>query len=172
MTTENNKQGFEFDPNQQKKPQETNHLSSGNQQSEGYQGSSNATSQQSQPASSVQATTSKMQQPLPNSGGILAMGIISLVLFCCCYGVISIVLAIIALILSSKAQREYMQNPDLYTYSSYKNMRAGRVTAIIGLCLAAVIIIIMVIALASGLDVLNTKDALHEIEQAWESTGY
>ncbi|MEA3448401.1 MAG: CCC motif membrane protein [Bacteroidota bacterium] len=171
MTTENNKQGFEFDPNK-KESQEPNHSQSGNQQSENYQGSTNAKSQQSQASPSVEKPTSKMQQPLPNSGGILAMGIISLVLFCCCYGAISIVLAIIALILSSKAQREYLQNPDLYTYSSYKNMRAGRVTAIIGLCLAAVIVIIMVIALASGLNVLNTKEAIHEIEQAWESTGY
>ncbi len=169
MSTENNKQGFEFDPNN-KESHETNHAESGNRQSSGYHGNQ-TTGQPIQPQPSSQQS-SKMQQPLPNSGGILAMGILSLVLFCCFYGAISIVLAIIALVLASKAQREYYQNPDLYTISSYKNMRAGRVTAIIGLCLAGLIIILMLIALALGINVLNTKEAMHEIEQAWESTGY
>ncbi len=171
MAPENNKQGFEFDPGK-KESQAPDYATSGSQQSQGYQGKSNTVNQPSQTVTSAQQTATNMQQPLPNSGGILAMGIISLVLFCCCYGIISIVLAIIALVLSSKAQREYMQNPDLYTYSSYKNMKAGRVTAIIGLCLAALMIVFLAIALASGLNVFSTEEALQQIEQAWESTGY
>ncbi|MGM0649946.1 MAG: CCC motif membrane protein [Bacteroidota bacterium] len=170
MSTENNKQGFEFDPKQNESRQ-TNHAESGERQSSGYQGNQSS-GQPAQVQSATQQPVTTMQQPLPNSGGILAMGIISLVLFCCCYGIISIVLAIIALVLASKAQREYMQNPDLYTISSYKNMRAGRVTAIIGLCLAALVIFIMLIVLISGINVFSTEEAIREFEQAWESTGY
>ncbi|MFW5805056.1 MAG: CCC motif membrane protein [Bacteroidales bacterium] len=170
MSDKNNKQGFDFDPKKNEANQ-TNFTESSSRQSSGYQGSQQGSLGSQAQESSAEAPKT-MQQPLPNSGGILAMGIISLVLFCCCYGIISIVLAIIALVLSSKAQREYMQNPDLYTYSSYKNMKAGRVTAIIGLCLAALMIVFLAIALASGLNVFSTEEALQQIEQAWESTGY
>jgi len=161
MDSENTRnKGFEFDPESEK---EKNTGTTTNQ-STGYQGSGNTSKQTPQ--------ESKMQQPLPNSGGILAMGIISIVLFCCCYGIISVALGIIALILAARANKIYRQNPDAFTVSSYKNMKAGQVTAIIGLSLAALIIVFMLIMLASGMNILNTQEALKEFEQAWESTGY
>jgi len=109
---------------------------------------------------------------LPNSGGILAMGILSIALFCCCYGGVSLVLGIIALVMSSKANRVYLEDQDMYTEGSYKNMKAGRVTAIIGLVLAGIMVIVGIVAIASGLNILSTQEALHEFEQVWESTGY
>ncbi|MFP4664018.1 MAG: CCC motif membrane protein [Bacteroidales bacterium] len=166
MNNENTNQGFEFNPKQSEdKPNEETIPQQGHEsQSSGYQGH--------QATSSTGSPKPVMQQPLPNSGGILAMGIISIVMFCCCYGGISLILGIIALVLSSKANRLYMKNPELYTESSYKNMKAGRVTAIIGLSLAALMMIIGIIALASGLNILSTQEALQEFERAWESTGY
>lgn len=161
MDSENTtNKGFEFDPEKEKQ-RATGDTAN---QSTGYEGDGNMTKATPQNA--------KMQQPLPNSGGILAMGIISIVLFCCCYGIISVALGIIALILAAKANKVYKQNPEAFTISSYKNMKAGQVTAIIGLSLAGLMIIFLLIMVASGINILSTQEALKEFEQAWESTGY
>jgi len=85
-----------------------------------------------------------MQQQLPNTTGILVMGIISIAT-CWCYGVVGITLGIISLILASKAKQLYINNPGLYSESSYKNMNAGRICAIIGLSLSALYIIIVIV---------------------------
>ena len=85
-----------------------------------------------------------MQQQLPNATGILVMGIISIAT-CWCYGVVGITLGIISLVLASKAKQLYINNPGLYSESSYKNMNAGRICAIIGLSLSALYIIVVVV---------------------------
>ncbi len=166
MNQENTNQGFEFDPKENKSQAESAKGTTGGteQQSTGYQGQTNKPE--------IDPGKNKMQQPLPNSGGILAMGILSIALFCCCYGGVSLVLGIIALVMSSKANRVYLEDPDMYTEGSYKNMKAGRVTAIIGLVLAGIMVIVGIVAIASGLNILSTQEALHEFEQVWESTGY
>lgn len=87
------------------------------------------------------------QQPLPNATAVLVLGIISLV-GCFCYGIIGLVLGIIALVLSGKAARLYTSNPSLYTEASFKNMKAGKVCAIIGTCLSAAYFIFLVIWIA------------------------
>jgi len=89
---------------------------------------------ESKELSQSQSTPNKIQ--LPNSTGVLVMGILSIVCFCCIpLGVISLVLGIISLILGNKALNLYTQNPELYTYDSYKNTKGGRVCGIIGLSL-------------------------------------
>lgn len=162
MDTENTtNKGFEFDPEKNQKSESNFNAEN---QSQGYQGT--------EKASVKPESKQMMQQTLPNSGGILAMGIISIVFFCCCYGGISIVLSIVALALASKANKMYQENPQAFTLKSYKNMKAGQVTAIIGLSLAGLIMIIMIIVVASGINILSTEEALKEFENAWESTGY
>ncbi|KAA5533576.1 hypothetical protein F0919_13635 [Taibaiella lutea] len=84
------------------------------------------------------------RQELPNATAVLVLGIISLV-GCFCYVVPGLTCSIIALVLASSAKRTYLNNPDLYTEGSYKNLNAGRVCAIIGLSLAAVGVLIMII---------------------------
>lgn len=84
------------------------------------------------------------QQPLPNAGGILAMGIISIAV-CWCYGIFGIALGIISLILGNKAIKLYKENPSQYSESSYKNVNAGRICGIIGLCLSGLYIVFLVI---------------------------
>jgi M penetrans paralogue family 26 len=84
------------------------------------------------------------QQQLPNATAVLVLGIISIV-GCFCYGIIGIVLGIIALVLSSKANKIYNENPGLYNEVSYKNMKAGRVCAIIGTCLSSLYLVIIII---------------------------
>ncbi|MGZ3899570.1 MAG: CCC motif membrane protein [Bacteroidia bacterium] len=83
-------------------------------------------------------------QPVPNSVGALVLGILSIV-FCWCYGLLAIILGIIAIVLANQGEKLYKVNPQAYTISSYKNMKAGKICGIIGLCLGAVYLIIVVI---------------------------
>src|SRR5215216_3561157 len=78
--------------------------------------------------------------PLPNATAVLVLGILSIV-FCWCYGIIGIVLGVIALILSGKDRKLYDANPTAYSLSSFNNLKAGRVCGIIGLCLSALYMI-------------------------------
>ncbi|MFC4211545.1 CCC motif membrane protein [Pedobacter lithocola] len=73
-------------------------------------------------------------QNLPNSTIVLVLGILSIA-FCCCYGILGLIPAIIALVLSKKDKALYNANPSIYSLSSYKNLNAGRICAIIGLIL-------------------------------------
>jgi len=87
------------------------------------------------------------QQQLPNATAVLVLGIISIV-GCFCYGLVGLILGIIALVLSGKANTLYQQNPANYTESSLKNLKAGRICAIIGTCLSALYFVILVIYIA------------------------
>src|ERR1041385_6787657 len=79
------------------------------------------------------------QQPLPNSTAVLVLGVISIV-GCFCYGIIGLLLGIIAVVLGSKATKMYNEKPALYTEASCKNMKAGKICGIVGQSRAAVYI--------------------------------
>ena len=66
----------------------------------------------------------QMQRPLPNATAVLVLGILGIV-FTCCYGG-GLILSIIALVLYGKDKNLYVANPALYTESSFKNMKAGK----------------------------------------------
>jgi hypothetical protein len=87
------------------------------------------------------------QVPVPNSGAVLTLGIISIAL-CWCYGIVALVCGIIALVLGNKSLALYKSNPNNYTLSSYNNLKAGRVCAIIGLCLSALMLIYVIVVFA------------------------
>jgi len=87
------------------------------------------------------------QQQLPNSTAVLVLGIISIV-GCFCYGIIGLILGIIALVLAGKAKKIYDQNPALFSEASFKNMKAGKICAIIGLCLSACYLIFFIVYIA------------------------
>ena len=103
-----------------------------------------------------------MQQALPNATIVLILGILSIVT-CCCYGVIGLILGIVALVLSKKDRALYAANVAYYTEGSFKNLNAGRVCAIIGLILN-ILYLIITIALISmfGIAALSDQDALRE----------
>jgi uncharacterized membrane protein YjgN (DUF898 family) len=82
-------------------------------------------------------------QTLPNSVGVLVLGILS-ICFCWCYGIVSIIVGIVALVLASAAEKEYQANPGRYSLSSYKNLKAGKTCAVIGLCLAGLAILCLI----------------------------
>jgi len=87
--------------------------------------------------------------PIPNSQGILILGIFSLVTAICCGGIgfVGIVLGIIAVVMSSKAEQMYAENPAPYTETSYKNVNAGRICGIIGIVVNGVMILAGIIYL-------------------------
>ena len=94
----------------------------------------------------TKVAASQGKENLPNHGGILTMGILSIVFA----GLIGLILGIISLSLSGKAISEYKANPDKYTESSYKNVKAGKVCAIIGISLLGFVIVIIALLAASG----------------------
>lgn len=87
------------------------------------------------------------QQNLPNATAVLVLGIISIV-GCFCYGIIGLILGIVALVLAGKANKQYQENSAMYSQASYKNMKAGRVCAIIGTSLSAVYLLVIIIYIA------------------------
>lgn len=81
-------------------------------------------------------------QKLPNATAVLILGILS-ILTCCCYGVIGLVLGIIALVLAKKDMALYKVNPN--SYSNYSNLNVGRILAIIGIVLSALYLIYIIV---------------------------
>ena len=90
-----------------------------------------------------------MQRDLPNATAILVLGICSIV-GCFCYGIVGLGTGIAALIMGSKAMREYEMNPSQYTQQSYKNAKAGRVCAIIGTIISGLAVLSWIWAMLMG----------------------
>lgn len=87
------------------------------------------------------------QVHLPYAVAVLVLGIVSIVT-CFCYGLPGLICGIVALILSGKARAAYLQAPERYTRASYNNMKAGKICAIVGVCLSSLMIIYVIIWLA------------------------
>lgn len=100
------------------------------------------------------------KQTLPNSTGILVLGILSVVT-CCCYGIIGLILGIIALVLAKKATEIYKENPENYT--GFSNVSTGKILAIIGIVLNVIFIgyIIWIISFL-GIEALSNPELLQE----------
>lgn len=84
------------------------------------------------------------KQTLPNSTLILILGILS-ILTCCCYGIIGLILGIVALILAKKAKETYLADPELYT--GYNNVNTGRILSIIGIVLSSIYVVLIIVML-------------------------
>jgi hypothetical protein len=83
---------------------------------------------------------------VPNSTAVLVLGILSIVM-CWCWGIIGLTLGIIGLILAGKGDKEYKLNPSGYSEGSYKNLKAGRICAIIGTSLSGLYVVFLIIYL-------------------------
>lgn len=106
-----------------------------------------------------------LQQSLPNATVVLVLGILSIVT-CCCYGVIGLVLGIVALVLSKKDRILYATNVGAYTESSFKNLNAGRVCAIIGLILNILYLLVTIVfVIFFGWAAMSDPQALREALQ-------
>ena len=100
-------------------------------------------------------------QKLPNATAVLVLGILS-ILFCWCYGIIGIILSVIALVLASKDSALYKINPEIY--SNYGNLNAGRIMAIIGLILNVLFLAYMAWVISYiGIENLSDPEKLQDI---------
>ena len=79
-------------------------------------------------------------QSLPNSTAVLVLGILSIV-SCWCFGLVGLIMGIIALVMAGKAKKEYTDNFGKYSESSFKNMNAGKICAIVGTCLGGLALV-------------------------------
>lgn len=84
------------------------------------------------------------QRPLPNSTAVLVLGILSIPFCCCVNGLGGLALGIVALVMYGKAITLYNSNSNEFTEKSYKNLKAGRICAIIGIVLSGIMILIAV----------------------------
>lgn len=102
------------------------------------------------------------QRPLPNATAVLVLGIISIVM-CCCYGVVGLICGIIAIVLANRDEKLYRDNPLGYSEKSYKNLRAGKICAIIGLCVCAMNVFLYVVMIVKfGWDALFNPQIMQE----------
>jgi hypothetical protein len=100
------------------------------------------------------------KQKLPNATAVLILGIASIVT-CCCYGILGLILGIIALVLAKKDLALYAENPELY--DNYSNLNTGKILAIIGIVLSALSILYYVWIFATlGFENLGDQQLMQE----------
>ena len=100
---------------------------------------------------------------LPNSMVVLVLGIISIIGCCCSYGAVGVICGIIALVLANSATKLYVSDPGRFTESSYKNMNAGKICAIIGIVISSVTLIFMLWFISKvGFDTLSDPTLIQE----------
>jgi hypothetical protein len=87
------------------------------------------------------------QEALPGAGGVLALGILSIVFA----GLIGLILGIIGMNNAKRAIGMYEAEPDRFSESSYSQVKGGRVCAIIGTSLSAFGLLIAVVVIAIGI---------------------
>ena len=80
---------------------------------------------------------------LPNSNTVLVLGIFS-IFSCFILGVPGLILGIVALNLYKKPHELYQLAPELYKKESYKNLRAGYITSIIGIALSSLFLLFLI----------------------------
>jgi len=103
------------------------------------------------------------QKKLPNGSAVLALGIASIPLCCCLGGIVGLGLGIVALVLAKKDLALYDANPSGYTSSSYNNLKAGRICAIIGLCLSGIYLLMAIMVIAAfGFEALTNPQVMQE----------
>jgi hypothetical protein len=86
-------------------------------------------------------------QSLPNATIALILGILSIP-GCCCYGILGLILGVIAWILGNNDIKKFYANPGAYTEGSLKNAKAGKICGIIGTAISAIYIISIIAFIA------------------------
>ena len=100
------------------------------------------------------------QRPLPNATAVLVLGILSIVT-CFCYGILGLILGIIAIVLAGKDKTLYSATPEVFTVASLKNLNAGRICAIIGTILSVLYLIFIIAFIALiGFDAMGNPDEM------------
>jgi len=90
------------------------------------------------------------QQNLPNATAALVLGIVAIPA-CCFYGIFGLVFGIIAWVLGAGDVKKYELNPSLYTESSYKNAKAGKICGMIATILSVVFIALVILVIVGAI---------------------
>lgn len=90
------------------------------------------------------------QQNLPNATASLVLGIIALPA-CCFYGIFGLVFGIIAWVLGASDVKKYQLHPGLYTESSFKNAKAGKICGMVATILSVLFILFVVLAVVGAI---------------------
>ena len=102
------------------------------------------------------------QIKLPNSTAVLVLGIFSIPM-CCCLNIVSLAMAVIAIVLYNKDKALYLTDPNAYTPGSYSNLKAGNICAIIGLVLSGISLLFTVwFGMTFGWEALWDQEAMME----------
>lgn len=109
------------------------------------------------------------QKKLPNATGVLILGILSIPMCCCTYGLVGLAIGIVALFLYSKDYKLYAANPEAYVPSSYSNLKAGRICAIIGIIFSLLMVLFAVWFLAQyGWEALTDEEEMRRILESMQ----
>jgi hypothetical protein len=107
-----------------------------------------------------------IQKKLPNATAVLALGIASIPMCCCIGGLVGLALSIIALILAKKDMAIYQENPNAYLPSSFSNLKAGRICAIVGICLSGIYFLMFLFMLSIfGFEALSNPQVMQDYLQ-------
>ncbi len=107
------------------------------------------------PQEEINPGAEPLKESLPNATAVLVMGILSIV-FCWCVGIVGLILGIVGLILGTKSKKLYKEDPDRYSLSSYKNLNAGYICALIGTILSGLYVLIILATIIFGLAIGTT----------------
>lgn len=103
---------------------------------------------------------SNQQRNLPSESTVLVLGVLSLI-GCLCYGVIGLILGIIAVVVANSQREEYFSSPSEYRASSLHNVNIGRTCGIIAICISGLIVLFWIlIILGITTTVITTLGAL------------
>lgn len=103
---------------------------------------------------------------LPNATAVLVLGILSIV-SCWLYGIIGVILGIIAIVLHKKDKAVYATNPAMYE-QSFKNSKAGNVCGIIGLILSGLFFLYIIFAFMFAASIISAAASTPEFHEAFE----
>jgi Kef-type K+ transport system membrane component KefB len=103
-----------------------------------------------------------MYRKLSADPASLILGIVSLVIVflgCCCgiFGVVSLILSTVGLVLAINSLKDYNANSQDYSPQSRKNVSIGKILCIIGIILSTIAIIFFVVLIALNKDSSFTK---------------
>jgi uncharacterized membrane protein YidH (DUF202 family) len=76
------------------------------------------------------------QNPLPNATVILILGIASIVLSIWYLSLMGFILSIVTLVMANRDQANYFEHPGKFTSQSYRQVKTGKILAVIGLVLS------------------------------------
>ncbi len=103
---------------------------------------------------------------LPNATAVLVLGILSIVM-CWTYGVLGLILGIIAIVLHRKDKEVYATNPAMYE-QSFKNSKAGNVCGIIGIVLSVLFLLYVIAMVAFFATAMATTAGSQEFQDAFQ----